>query len=62
MDDMILHQSHERQFQKLIVDPILSVTRTLPPMVIVVDGINDCNDKLMMAELITIVAWAFQHH
>ena len=31
-------------------------------MVIVVDGIDECNDKQMMAELISIVARAFQHH
>ncbi|KIM73846.1 hypothetical protein PILCRDRAFT_14919 [Piloderma croceum F 1598] len=61
-DDMIVHRSHERQFRKLIVDPIRSVTRTLQPMVIVVDAIDECNDKTMMANLIGIVARAFQYH
>ena len=59
---MIVHRSHERQFQKLVVDPILSVTRSLLPMVIVVDAIDECNDKQMMANVISIIAQAFRHH
>ena len=61
-DNMIVHRSHERQFQKLIVDPILSVTRSLLPMVIVVDAIDECNDKQMMANLIRIIAQALQDY
>ena len=59
---MIVHHSHERQFQKLVVDPILSVTRSLLPMVIIVDAIDECNDKQMMANVISIIAQAFRHH
>ena len=59
---MIIHRSHERQFQHLIVGPILSVTRSLPTTVIVVDGIDECNNKEMMADLISIVARAFRDH
>jgi NACHT domain len=61
-DDMIVHRSHERQFQKLIVDPIRSVTRSLLPMIIVVDAIDECNDKQMMADLIGIIVQAFRDH
>ena len=56
MDNMIVNRSLERQFQKLIVDPIQSVTRSLQPMVIVVDAIDECNDKRMMVNLIEIIA------
>jgi hypothetical protein len=56
--DMIVHRSHERQFQKLIVDPIRSVTRSFPPMVIVVDAIDECNGKQMMANLISIIRYS----
>jgi hypothetical protein len=38
------------------------VTRSLQPMVIVVDAIDECNDKQMMANLIGIVARAFRQH
>ena len=61
-DDMIVHRLHQRQFRKLIIDPIRSVKRSLLPMVIVVDGIDECNDKRMMADLIGIIAEAFRHH
>ena len=61
-DDTIVHRSHQRQFRKLIIDPIRSVRRSLLPMVIVVDAIDECNDKKMMADLIGIIAESFRHH
>ena len=61
-DNMIVHCSHECQFQKLIVDPIQSVTRSLLPMVIIVDAIDECNDKQMMSTLISIIAQALQDY
>ena len=61
-DKHISYWSHKRQFQKLIVDPIMSVTRSFLPMVIVVDAIDECNDKQMMADLISVIARAFRHY
>jgi hypothetical protein len=43
-DDMIIRRSYERQFQKLIVDPIRSGTWSFLPMVIVVGAIDECDD------------------
>ena len=51
-DHHILHRSHERQFQKLIVEPIRSVTFPDPPMVIVVDALDECNDWQRISEFI----------
>ena len=58
-DPMIIHQLHKHQLQNLIVNPILLVTQSLLPMVIVVDGIYKCNNKQMMADLISVIAQAF---
>src|SRR6202050_3622709 len=61
-DHHILHRSHERQFRNLIIEPIRSVTSPLPPMVIVIDALDECDDKQRIVEFIDIVARAFQHH
>ena len=59
-DHHILHRSHERQFQKLIVEPIHSVILPDQPMVIIVDALDECDNKQQIAEFIDIVACAFQ--
>jgi hypothetical protein len=58
-DHHILHLSHEHQFQKLIVEPICSVTLPLP-MVIVVDALDECDDRRAIAVFVDIVARAFR--
>jgi hypothetical protein len=44
-DRYIVHRSHERQFQNLIVEPIRSVPLPLVPMVIIVDALDECDDR-----------------
>jgi hypothetical protein len=61
-DHHILHRSHERQFRNLIIEPIRSVTLPLLPMVIVVDALDECDDKRAITEFIDIVARAFRGH
>ena len=57
----ILHRSHERQFRQLIIEPICSVI--LPePMVIVIDALDECDDRRAIVEFINIVAYAFRDH
>jgi hypothetical protein len=60
-DHHILHRSHERQFRKLIVEPICSVTLSVP-MVIVIDALDECDDRRAISEFIDIVACASQDH
>jgi hypothetical protein len=59
-DHHIIHRSHERQFRKLIIEPICSVTLPLLPMVIIIDALDECDDRQAIAEFINIVARAFQ--
>ena len=59
-DHHILHRSHERQFQKLIVEPIRSVIFPDRPMVIIVDALDECDDRQRISEFIDIIAFAFQ--
>ena len=47
-DHHIIYQSLERQFQKLIIEPIRSVDAPMPPMVIIIDALDECDDKQMM--------------
>jgi hypothetical protein len=49
----ITHQSLEYQFQKLITEPIQSVVVPLP-MVIIIDAVDECDDKAMIADFIRI--------
>jgi hypothetical protein len=54
----ILHQSLENQFKKLIVDPIIALGKPLPPMVVVIDALDECDDKDDIAKVIEILVHA----
>jgi hypothetical protein len=59
-DHHIVHRSLERQFRKLITEPIQSVIMPTLPMVIIIDALDECDDKEMIADFIDIVARAVQ--
>jgi hypothetical protein len=64
-DPFILNQRLVYQFQQLIIDPIQKLRSPLSSMVIVVDGIDECNDEEdLVMELITLIADAQKnsHH
>src|ERR1700691_5654953 len=61
-DTHIVYRSLERQFRQLIIDPVRSVTGPLPPMVITIDALDECDDRGAMADFIDIVTYAFQDH
>ena len=58
----IFHRSLEHQFQKLIVDPIRSAVMPTLPMVFVIDALDECDNKGMIADFIQIVAHALGLH
>jgi NACHT domain len=60
-DHHIVHRSLERQFRKLIIEPIQSVIIPTLPMVIMIDALDECDDKDMIANFIGIVAGAVQN-
>src|SRR5882762_2460027 len=47
-DHHITHRSLERQFRKLILEPIRSVNPRILPTIIVVDALDECDDKQMI--------------
>ena len=59
-DHHILHRSYECQFQKLIIEPICLATLPVQPMVIVVDALDECDDRQTIAKFIDIVARAYK--
>lgn len=65
-DRDILRKATKYQFMKLIVEPILATTTSLfPPLlqaktfIIVIDGLDECDDKPAMAEFIAAVVDMF---
>src|ERR1700734_215626 len=58
-DPHIVHRLLEHQFQQLIVEPILSVPMPPLPMVIIVDALDECDDKKSIEDFIEIVTQAF---
>ena len=52
----ITHRSLERQFRELVIEPIRSVNTPILPMVIIVDALDECDDKQMIADFIEVVA------
>jgi hypothetical protein len=61
-DQCILCRTPERQFQQLIADPIRSVTMPTHPMIIIVDGLDECDNKEMIADFVDIVALAIRNY
>jgi NACHT domain len=59
-DHHILHRSHKRQFQQLIVEPIRLAISSVRPWVIIIDALDECDDRQQIAKFIDIVACAFQ--
>src|SRR6202167_2890234 len=63
----IFNQSHPRQFKRLIVEPIMAARNSIlarllwtKPAVIVIDALDECDDKDLMAEFIEVVVGAFE--
>jgi adenylate kinase family enzyme len=64
-DPDILRKAQKHQFMKLIIEPIRATTKSLlsflssKASVIVIDGLDECDDKLAMGEFITAVVDTF---
>jgi hypothetical protein len=57
-DPAIPHQRFELQFKKLIGDHVLPVIRSVSPMIIVIDGLDECGSRVHVEELIQLLAGA----
>jgi hypothetical protein len=51
----VLHQHLEDQFQKLIVAPILSVKEHISPLMVVIDGLDECGNRDYVKQLIRLL-------
>ncbi|KIM88079.1 hypothetical protein PILCRDRAFT_270109 [Piloderma croceum F 1598] len=54
----ILDQRLEHQFTKLIVNPVLSITKPISPLIVVIDGLDECGSEAHVKELIRLLAGA----
>ena len=55
-DPNLLHRSVDRQFQKLIFEPIMALRRQPDnPMLIVVDAVDECDDSDLIAQLVKVI-------
>jgi hypothetical protein len=61
-DHTIPHQSLENQLQKLIIDPVRLVSPPIHRMAIIIDAVDECNDRGDIAEFIEIIVRASQNH
>ena len=66
-DPAIFSQSRTHQFKRLIVEPIMAVRKSIlarlpwtKPAVIVIDALDECDDKDLMAEFIAAVIGSFE--
>jgi NACHT domain len=57
-DPSILDQCLEHQFTKLIVNPVLSITKPISPSIIVIDGLDECGSQAHVKELIRLLIGA----
>jgi hypothetical protein len=61
-DPAVRRRSMKHQVQKLIVEPIQLAANSRLPLVFVVDALDACGDRTMIAEFVAIVAGAFRDH
>jgi hypothetical protein len=54
----ILDQRFEHQFTKLIVNPVLSIRKPVSPLIIVIDGLDECGSEAHVKELIRLLIGA----
>ncbi|KAF5352341.1 hypothetical protein D9756_006306 [Leucocoprinus leucothites] len=62
-DPLILNRNRRSQFKELIINPFLSLTSQLhtiaqKPLVIVLDGLDECNDREAQCEFVEMIS----HH
>ena len=58
-DPLILSQTLNDQFRKLIVGPILAINGPLPRMVVVIDALDECSDEDLLVEVVRLLGDAF---
>ena len=61
-DPFILSQTLGNQFRKLILDPILTIKERLPPMIIVLDALDECSDEGLLVGVIRLLGDTFAAH
>jgi hypothetical protein len=59
-DTTLPHHSLEDQFQKLMINPMLALSQPIRPMLVVIDGLDECDDKDAIAEFVGILLHASQ--
>jgi hypothetical protein len=43
------------QLKNLILDPVLSIQQTVLPMVVIIDGLDECSDEDLLLQLIHVL-------
>jgi hypothetical protein len=61
-ETFISHQSPEQQLTKLVIEPLLALGEAVDRMVFVIDALDECDDKDLIAELIESIMKIFQTH
>jgi NACHT domain len=61
-DPLILSRTLDDQFRELILNPILTIKEPLPPMIIVLDALDECSDEAVLARVIRLLGDAFAAH
>jgi NACHT domain len=51
----ILHQRLRDQFKKLIMDPILSIKKPISPLLVIIDGLDECGCRDYVKEIIRLL-------
>ncbi|KIM78241.1 hypothetical protein PILCRDRAFT_824723 [Piloderma croceum F 1598] len=54
-DPAILHQRLELQFIELIINPILSITESVPQFIVVIDGLDECGSEDQVKKLVQLL-------
>lgn len=60
-DPFVLDENLANQFKKLIYKPIVALAKSLSPMIVVVDALDECEDKIGVVKILDIIASEFEN-
>jgi hypothetical protein len=58
----LLQQTIEYQFKRLVIDPVIAAAGLTHPIVIIIDALDECDDKTSVGEFLDAISSAIQHN
>lgn len=61
-DPLIVQQSLGHQFRQLVINSVMALVEPIRPIVIVIDALDECDDKNLIADFLEVLSCAINDH